>query len=117
MRFVSSLTPTAAASEELSATPMNTLTSGWTIARKACGKITNRRDWVNVSPMALAASAWPTDTALMPPRMASQTNAAPDRARHSAAEVNSEYVTPTSGSPNTTRISSARSGMLRKNST
>ena len=72
---------------------------------------------MNVNPRALAASACPTGTALMPPRIASQTNAAPNRARQTVAETNSENVSPMSGSPNTNRISSDSSGMLRSTST
>jgi hypothetical protein len=53
----------------------------------------------------------------MPPRTASQTNAAPKAARQTAAEVNSEKVNPMSGSPNTTSTSNESNGMLRSTST
>src|SRR5947199_335394 len=62
------------------------LTSGWIIDRKACGRITRRRDWVNVRPMARAASACPIDTVLMPVRTASLTKAA----LNSASPITSE---------------------------
>ena len=58
-----------------------------------------------MNPSERAASACPTGTVLMPPRTASQTNAAPNAARQTAAEVNSEKVNPMSGSPNTTSTS------------
>ena len=54
---------------------MITLPSGGTTVRSACGSTTWARDWVKVSPIERAASAWPGDTALMPDRIASQTNA------------------------------------------
>ena len=41
----------------------------------AWGRITRRMASEKVSPMARAASAWPSGTALMPERKASQTNA------------------------------------------
>ena len=72
---------------------------------------------MNVKPSDRAASACPTGTVLIPPRTASQTNAAPNAAMHSAAEVNSENVIPMSGRPKTTRISSVSSGMFRSTST
>ena len=113
MRLVSSLTPTADASDDPSTTPMKMFTSGCTIVRNAGGRITYRSDCVNVKPSERAASACPTGTVLIPPRTASQTNAAPNAAMHSAADVNSENVIPMSGRPNTTRISSVSSGMFR----
>ena len=72
---------------------------------------------MKVNPSERAASACPTGTVLIPPRTASQTNAAANAAMQAAAEVNSENVIPTSGSPNTTRISSVSSGMFRSTST
>ena len=70
-----------------------------------------------MNPSERAASACPTGTVLMPPRTASQTNAAPNAARQTAAEVNSEKVNPMSGSPNTTSTSNDSNGMLRSTST
>ena len=58
--WVSSTTPTAAASEVFISSAMQMLPIGWITARSACGRITCRRDWPKVSPMARAASAWPT---------------------------------------------------------
>ena len=55
---------------------ISTLPSGGTTLRNAWGSTTNCSDWPNVSPMARAASAWPVETALIPLRTASQTNAA-----------------------------------------
>jgi hypothetical protein len=55
---------------------ITTLMIGGTTVRNACGSTTSRSDWVNVSPIERAASAWPTPTALMPDRTASQKNAA-----------------------------------------
>ena len=52
-----------------------TLASGGTEARNACGSTTWRITPPKVSPIARAASAWPSGTALMPERIASQTNA------------------------------------------
>ena len=52
-----------------------TLASGGTAARNACGSTTSRIVPPNVSPIARAASACPSGTALMPERTASQTNA------------------------------------------
>ena len=70
-----------------------------------------------VNPSERAASAWPTATVLIPERIASQTNAAPNAARQSAAELNTENVRPMSGSPNTTSTSRLNSGMLRSTAT
>ena len=50
MRLVSSLTPTADASDDPSTTPMKMFTSGCTIVRNAGGRITYRSDWVKVKP-------------------------------------------------------------------
>ena len=54
---------------------MMTLPSGGTDERNAWGSTTWRSDFLNGRPMALAASAWPGSTELMPPRRASQTKA------------------------------------------
>ena len=97
--------------------PMKMLTSGCTIVRNAGGRITYRSDCVKVIPSDRAASACPTATVLIPPRTASQTNAAPNPARHSAAEMNSEKVRPMSGKPKITSTSSMSSGMFRSTST
>ena len=83
VRLVSSLDPDRRSQRRArAATPMKTFTSGCTIVRNACGRITNRSDWVNVKPIERAASACPTGTVLIPPRTASQTNAAPNSAMH-----------------------------------
>ena len=55
---------------------ISTLASGAITARNACGSTMMRRFWVNVRPIARAASAWPAGTVLMPERIASQTNVA-----------------------------------------
>ena len=44
-------------------------------ARNACGSTMIHRVWVKLSPMARAASAWPSGTVLIPDRSTSQTNA------------------------------------------
>ena len=51
-----------------------TLASGGHVARNAWGRITWRIEPPNGSPIARAASAWPSGTALTPERIASQTN-------------------------------------------
>jgi urease alpha subunit len=73
---VSSKTAKAAAIEVFLVRAMTTLMSGGTTVRKAWGRTTSRSDWVKVRPMERAASAWPTPTALMPDRTASQKKAA-----------------------------------------
>ena len=117
MRLVSSLTPTADASDDPSTTPMKMFTSGCTIVRNAGGRITYRSDWVKVKPSDRAASACPTGTVLIPPRTASQTNAPAKTAMQIAAEVNSENRIPMSGRPKTTSTSNVSSGMFRSTST
>ena len=68
-------TPKKPASAEFLIIAMITLPSGTTAAFQACGSTTKRRFWLNVRPIARAASACPGETALMPERSASQTNA------------------------------------------
>ena len=50
-----------------------TLASGGTEARNACGSTTSRMAAAKGRPIARAASAWPSGTALTPDRRASQT--------------------------------------------
>ena len=50
------------------------LATGGTEARTACGSTTSRMTPENGSPIARAASAWPSGTALTPERSASHTN-------------------------------------------
>jgi hypothetical protein len=73
---VSSTTPKAAAIELFLIRAMTTLISGGITVRKAWGRITSWSDCPKVRPMERAASAWPTPTALMPDRTASQKKAA-----------------------------------------
>ena len=54
---------------------MRTLPSGAMTERNACGSTTSRSVCAKVSPIARAASAWPSGTVLMPDRIASQTKA------------------------------------------
>src|SRR6266542_2728963 len=49
---------------------MSTLPSGATTDRIACGSTTSRKDWLNVRPIARAASACPAGTVLTPERIA-----------------------------------------------
>ncbi len=67
--------PKAAATEVFLSSAIWTLVSGGTAARMAWGRITVRIEPTNVRPMVRAASAWPSGTALMPERNASQTKA------------------------------------------
>ena len=48
--------------------------SGGMTVRTACGRTTRREGLTEARPMARAASAWPTGTALMPERIASAKN-------------------------------------------
>ncbi len=70
-----SSTPKTAATVVFLSSAIRMLASGGTDARNACGSTT----WVitppNGRPIARAASAWPSGTALTPERSASQTNA------------------------------------------
>ena len=68
-------TPKKPASAEFLIIAMMTLPSGTIADFHACGSTTQRRFWVKVRPIERAASAWPAGTALMPVRIASQTNA------------------------------------------
>src|SRR5690625_7260922 len=67
--------------------PMNTLTRGWTMVRKACGSTTNRRVPKNPSPIERAASACPTGTVLMTERTYSHTKADDDSVSHSITHL------------------------------
>ena len=69
-----SATPMAEATVVFLVSAISTDPSGAITARMACGRTTMPSTWVNVRPIARAASAWPAGTVLMPDRMASQTN-------------------------------------------
>jgi hypothetical protein len=75
-RELSSLTENPAAIEVFLTMAIQTLPSGGITVRNAWGSTTSRSVWANVRPIAREASAWPGDTALMPDRTASATNAA-----------------------------------------
>ena len=68
------MTPKTAATEVFLSRAMRALATGGTEARNACGSTTWLITPANGSPMARAASAWPSGTALTPERSASQTN-------------------------------------------
>ena len=68
-----SATPIAEATVVFLVSAISTEPSGAITARIACGSTTMPSTWVNVRPIALAASAWPGGTVLMPDRIASQT--------------------------------------------
>ena len=57
MRFEASATPMTEATVVFFVRAMRTEPSGAIEPRKACGRITSRSDWPNVSPMERAASA------------------------------------------------------------
>ena len=69
------MTPKTAVTVVFFSSAICTLANGGTDARTACGSTTLRITSVKGSPMARAASAWPTGTALIPDRIASQTKA------------------------------------------
>jgi hypothetical protein len=73
---LSSLVAKPAAIELFFTMAMNTLPKGGITVRKAWGRTTSRSDCPKVRPIARDASACPAETALMPDRTASQTNAA-----------------------------------------
>ena len=73
-RKKASATPNAPATVVFLSSAICTLASGGTEARNACGSTTWRITPPNGSPIARAASAWPSGTALTPERIASQTN-------------------------------------------
>ena len=75
IRAVASSSPNAAATEVFFSSAISTLASGGTAARNACGRTPARMAPAKVSPIARAASAWPSGTELMPERIASHTNA------------------------------------------
>ena len=68
-----SIRPKAAATVVFFSSAICTLASGGTEARNACGSTTCDITAPKGSPIARAASAWPSGTALMPERRASQT--------------------------------------------
>ena len=72
---VASATPKTAATEVFLISAICTLASGGTEARNGLRQHHLRITPVNGSPMARAASAWPSGTALTPERSASHTNA------------------------------------------
>ena len=76
IRPEASATDAAAATVEFLVRAMSTLPSGATDPRNACGRMISRAAGQNDSPIARAASAWPTGTVLTPERSASQTKAA-----------------------------------------
>ena len=76
IRPAASATPMIAATVVFLISAISVEPSGAIAPRNACGRITSRSDWPNVSPIDRAASACPPGTVLMPLRSASQTNAA-----------------------------------------
>ena len=101
---------------------MKTLASGGTVARKACGSTT----WVivppNVSPIARAASACPSGTALIPERIASATKVDVYSVRARQARKKNELMPsssternriPSFGRPMMTKTKTISSGVLR----
>ena len=74
IRAVASRTRTPPATEVFFSSAISTLASGGTAARNAWGSTTWRMTPAKVQADARAASAWPSGTALMPERIASQTN-------------------------------------------
>ena len=69
------MTPKTPATEVFLSSAIMVLASGGTEARTAWGSTTWRITPAKGSPMARAASAWPSGTALTPERSASQTKA------------------------------------------
>src|SRR5690606_530873 len=106
-------TPTAPAMAELLIIATSTLPSGGMTMRTACGSTTRERVWPKVSPIDLAASAWPAGTALMPLRIASHTNAEVYRPRPIVPNQKYEPFKPTSGNPKAMKNSTTVSGQLR----
>ena len=69
------MTPKTPATEVFLSSAIRALASGGTEARKAWGSTTSRITPLKGRPIARAASAWPSGTALTPERIASQTKA------------------------------------------
>src|SRR4029453_7319986 len=114
---VSSTTPKAAAIEVFLVRAMTTLISGGITVRKAWGRTISRSDWVKVRPMARAASAWPTPTALMPDRTASQKKAAWYTVTAITAKAMNDRRMSHWGRAKTAKKNTTVSGVLRTTST
>ena len=67
------MTPMTTATVVFFVSAMSALPRGTIAPRNACGRMTSRSDWLNVSPIERAASACPSGIVLTPERSASQT--------------------------------------------
>ena len=101
---------------------MKTLAMGGTVARNACGSTTCVMVPPNVRPMARAASACPSGTALMPERIASATNVDVYSVSARQARKKNELIPsssternrmPSFGRPMMTKTKMISSGVLR----
>jgi hypothetical protein len=114
----SSVTAKPAAIEVFFARAIQTLPSGGTTVRNACGSTMVVRVCRKSRPSARAASACPGGTELMPERSASETNAAVYSDRAATAVMKREgNCRSISTMPNARKKKTTVSGVLRKTST